>query len=326
MEAMEGKNLRLQAKEALKGDNSIRKLILLSSGVVVVYNILLLVLNLVLDKAMVGTGGLAGMQTRAMLDTVRYLFQEIGVVLLPFWQMGVLRVALCRFRGQETPKKTLLFGFSRFGPLLGYWLILGFALIAVLMTCINVASVIFAFTPMGQDASVFLASYMSEGLDYAALLEQVPMDQLLAKFAPAYILAAVIGIPAVYLVWCKFRMAQYAILEDEKIRAFPAILKSVFMSAKQFWSFLWLDLGFWWYYLLVALMAALGFADVLLPALGVQADPTVLGYVGLGLNYAGSLLVAYFLQPRIELTYVAAYETLRQNAEERMKEIKESQE
>ena len=324
MEALQIKPLRSQVKDTLRSEKALGKWFLISMAVVVGYNILTLILEIIVSKAMVGTGGLAGMQTRAILETVLYLVPLLGAVLLPIWQIGVVRIAISANRRRQIAPKELLKGFARLGPILLSSLILGFALMAVIMTCVNIASVIFSFSPLGNDATMFIASYMGEEMDYAALMEKIPMDQLLAKLAPAYILAAVIGIPAVYFVWCKFRMTNYVLLDDEKTGVIKSILKSVAMSARQFWAFLVLDLGFWWYYLLMALVTAAGFADLILPALGVKADPEVLRYAGLAVNYLLSLLVAWLLQPRVELTYAAAYDALNRQLEAEVTRMKET--
>ena len=309
MEEIQVKKLRS------KGDRVTGRLLLLSCGAVVAFEVCLMLLNLATKNAYNATGGLAGFQKRAMLDTLRFVFQDIGILLLPFWQIGVLRVALLRSRNQTVCAKDLTFGFTRIGPVLGRELLTGLILVLVLLTATNVASTIFAFTPMGMTAGEELAGYMTDPADYMAMMEKIPMDVLLKAVAPALVLAAVLGVPAMYVVGCRVRLAGYLVMEDEKIRAFPGMLTSVGMTRNQLWNFVQLDLGFWWYYLVLALVFALGYADLWLPALGVKLDANVIFYGAFALRTVLRLLVAWGLQSRVELTYAAFYEKLKPQPE-----------
>jgi hypothetical protein len=78
-----------------------------------------------------------------------------------------------------------------------------------------------------------------------------------------------------------------------------------------------LDLSFWWYYLLHALLVAICYGDQLLPVLGIQLPWSK--NVGFFLFYVVSLLcqLALYVAARnkVEATYVLAYDALRTPAE-----------
>ncbi len=299
---MDARNKRL-SKNA-----DIRRLLLLSAAVVVLFEICLTALNIVLEKFYTGAVGLDSLRTRAMLDTARMVFQELGIFLLPFWQIAVIRIAICKHRRRELDRGMLTFGFTRFGPVLVQNLLMSLVLVAACFACVQVASVLYTQTPRGQELGMYLTQKLPTDGDVFAVMEEIPPEELMGKMAPVLVLSAVLGLPALYFVWCKFRLAKYIIMDDDHVRALPAMLRSFRMTRRQFWNFLQMDLKLWWYYLAVLLATALGFAELLLPLAGLRIDANVLFYGSLVTSYVARLLVAWGLQYRAELTYAAFYD------------------
>lgn len=297
----------------------IRKLIFISTAVVAGFYLLLAALNVLCQQLSTGSSGLEGLKTRALLDTARLFVQELGVFLLPFWQIGVIRGAICKHRNERLDG-ALTSGFYRFGPVLGMQLLTGLALIAAMIAAIQAASVVYTMTQPGQETSTYLATYMEKTADPMAALENIPMPELLERMAPVLVVAVILGIPAVYWVWCRFRFAPYLVMDDEKIRGIPSMIRSFSLAKRQTEAFIRLDLHYWWYYLLTLLTAAVGYGDLILIALGVQINKTVLLFAALGVSSVLRLAMAWWLQPRVELAYAAFYDKRKREAEETKKE------
>ncbi len=294
----------------LGNNRDIRRILLLSTAVMVLFEVCLTVMNIALNKLYANAVGLDGLQTRAMLETARLVVQELGAFLLPFWQIAVIRVAISKHRSQPVDAGLLTFGFRRFGPVLGLNLLMGFVLMAAAVACTQVASILYTQTDRGRELGLYLVEQMPANGDIFAAIEQIPVEELLSRMAPVFVVAAVLGLPAVYFVWCRFRMAKYLVMDDVKTRAFPAMIRSFVLTKRQFWNLLRLDLRLWWYYVAQALVLALGFLDLLLPLVGVKADPGILTYVMLTARSVARLAVAWFLQHKAELAYAAFYENL----------------
>lgn len=300
----------------LGNNGDIRRLLLISAGVVVLFELILVGLNFVLDVFYSGAVGLDGLRTRAMLDTARYVVEELGVFLLPFWQIAVIRVAMCKHRGRELDRGMLMSGFYRFGPVLVQNILMILVLVVACIACIQAASILYTQTPRGQELGLWLTEQIPANGDILAAYEQIPVEELLPRMAPVLVVAAVLGIPAVYFVWCKFRLAKYLVMDDERIRALPAMLRSFRLTRRQFFRFMSLDLSLWWYHLAVLVALGLNFVDLLLPFVGVKLSAWWLPYAALGVSCLARLLVAWGLQYKAELKYAAFYDSLKPPKEE----------
>ena len=130
---------------------------------------------------------------------------------------------------------------------------------------------------------------------------------------PLMLLVCVVFLAALVPVAYRFRLAPYAILDDTRIGALAAMGVSAAMMKGNFLRFVKLDLSFWWYYLLSALVGAVYYADLLLPALGVSL-PLSSGVRMLltVIPYAACLLgLHWWKKCEVEVTYAAAYDSLK---------------
>ena len=307
MDILNGRDLRHQAADALRFGRSPRKLFFIHSLVIVLVQAVLVVLNYFLQEGIAGTGGLSGMTTRSVLTTAQTMLQFLSTVLTPFWQMGLLGVALMLARREYAATDDLFRGFRRFGPVLGLQLWRFFVVFAVLMICSQLASALFMMTPMSESFETALEPYLASGtLDYTAL-ESMDINELLGIMKPMLYLLAALGIPAMAFVLYLLRFAPYAIMDGEGMRAFPAMIRSVRLSFRNLGKLIRLDLGFWWYYLLQALLLVLGYGDLILAYFVPALDANVLFYAAAAAQAVGTLLLAVTVQPRVEVTYAAAY-------------------
>ena len=97
MEKLNGKKIIARARERLQGVNT-RPLALLHTGVTVGVAFAIMLLQYVLAEGIGNTGGLSGMATRSILETIQLVLQWANTILLPFWSLGFMYVALLSAR------------------------------------------------------------------------------------------------------------------------------------------------------------------------------------------------------------------------------------
>lgn len=315
MEKLNGKNIIARARERLQGVNT-WPLVLLHTGVTVGAAFVIMLLQYVLAEGIGNTGGLSGMGMRSVLETAQLVLQWANTLLLPFWSLGFLYVALLWAREAQADKRDLLAGFRRVGPYLGLMLNRAILTILVLVVSINISSVIYMMTP-AADRILELAENFGDTDQMYDYLYSLDMDQimvLLRSMIPMMVigcvLASVLLIPLLY----RFRMAEYVILDQKGVRGIGAMILSAALLRRRRWQLFKLDLRFWWYYGLKLLCTVLLYADMILEALGVVLPVgSGMAYVLTYVLYLGGLFaVEISFRPRVETAYACAYEQLKE--------------
>lgn len=252
------------------------------------------------------------MDTRAMLQTVQMALSTGMMILTPFWNMGLV-YAMLRVSRQDDPRpESLLEGLRRFGPVLRFVLMQSVLYIAVIMTCMNFATMIFTFTPLSNDTYAQLENIMA-GVDGTVMLDTEAAMALVPTLIPAYvifgILLCVVAIPLFY----RFRMAQFVLMDQKKTGAFAAMVLSARMMKKHRWELFRMDLSYWWYYLLQVIIIVAAYLDVLLPAIGISlpVSQNVLLFGSFGLYLVLQVLFAYTCIAPVQTAYGCAYDILK---------------
>ena len=292
-----------------------RKLVLLHTAVSLGVTLLVVLLDLFLSQRIEGTGGLAGMQTRTILETVRSALQYGGSIALPFWEIGMVYAAICLARGQEVGPDGLLMGFRRVGPVLRLMLMQGALYFAVAMVGINVSSVLFMLTPFARP----LIDVMTPMLEDASILSsQATVDEataaaMLEHMGPLFIIFGVLFLVAVVPLMLRFRFAEYLVMDGDS-GAIHAMLSSWKLTKGHVFALLKLDLSFWWFYGLKILCAAVGYGYLLLPAMGVELPVSEEAAYCLFflLQILLQLALYWWAGSRVYTTYALAYDTLLQ--------------
>lgn len=291
-----------------------RKLMLIHTGVSLGFSLLLTLLNFVISQQIDSTGGLSGVSTRSMLNTIQYVLELAGSILLPFWEVGIVYAAIRWVRGKTAEPKSLTEGFHRFGSVLGLMLLRGLILIAVAVVCMYVSSWIYMLTPFSDplveimesvmaDTTILTESYVMDDATLTAATDaMVPMLVIWA------VLTCVVAIPLTY----RMRMADYLILDDERIGAGKAISRSFKLTKKKCFQLFRLDLSFWWFYLLEGLFLLVGCADVMLPALGVSLPmgSDTAFFVFYVVQILCQIALYWWKGAQVKATYAVAYDTL----------------
>ena len=315
MEKLNGKKIIAQARERLQGVNT-QPLVLLHTGVTVGAAFVIMLLQYLLAEGIGNTGGLSGMGMRSVLETAQLVLQWANTLLLPFWSLGFLHVALLWAREAQADKRDLLAGFHRVGPYLGLLLNRAILTILVLVVSINISSVIYMMTPAADRILELAESFgnTDQMYDYLYSLDMEQIMVLLRSMIPMMVigcvLASVLLIPLLY----RFRMGEYVILDQKGIRGIGAMILSAALLRRRRWQLFKLDLRFWWYYGLKLLCTVLLYGDMILETVGVVLPVgSGMAYVLTYVLYLGGLFaVEISFRPRVETAYACAYEQLKE--------------
>lgn len=297
-----------------------KKLILIHSGIALSAALLVQILTYLIDGQISAHSGLSGVQTRTVLETAASALRLIYTALSPFWSIGVIHSALRLSRGHAAYPHTLAEGFRRFGPVLRLELMqmLIFGILA--FAAMYASSMLFMFTPAGMEFAAQLEPMILSGefSDYSQLLEAVPQQMILDIYKvvlPIFgVLAVVLLVPAVY----RLRMASYMVMDRSGTGAWKAIRTSGrIMRRKGFRLFL-LDLSYWWYYVLSALVTLPAYADLLLPKLGIRLpmEEGLLALVGYAVYAVLMLCLEVAVQPKRQTVYALAFDALTEEYEQ----------
>lgn len=314
MEKLDPRQVKAQTAGLLK-DASYppRRLALLHSGIALACSLVLTVVSYLLSRQISGTGGLAGIGTRTVLQSIQSVLSTALTVGMPFWEFGFIAAAMGYARQDTVGPKTLLTGFRRFGPIVRLLLLqtIIYGLIAAAAT--QIASTAVLMTPFGAGMLEVMQTLSghTEFMQTGVFPEEM-MEQLLRAAIPVYVVAGVLFLAAAIPVAYRLRLCRYFVLDMERPRALFSLLQSNRAMKGNCMAFFKLDLGFWWYWALQGACSLLAFGDVLLPLMGVElpfgADTAM--FVFYGLQLAGSLVLAWAWRAPVETAYALAYDAV----------------
>ena len=315
MDIRDRNGLKTSADNALsQASYSPKKLALIHAGAALALSLIITVLNFILNKQIDSTGGLSGIGLRSTLSTAQSVLSILNALILPFWEIGFVAAAIAFARHQTATPDTLLSGFRRFGPVLRLKLLQVALYAIVAFLCIQISAGLFIMTPFSNPLMAELEQlYASE----SAVLDEAALQTMSELIIPVYgifaVLFCLLGIPLSY----RFRMADFIIMDTEKVGALRAMGRSNQMMRYNRLSLFKLDLSFWWYYLLRVIITALGFGDMILTAMGFDVFQNDVAFFGFYILYLLCQLgLAWWMQSKIQTTYAFAYESLRPEAED----------
>lgn len=304
------------AQRLSEASYSPKKLILLHAGISLAITLAAMVVAFLLSHQINVTGGLSGMDLRAMLSTIQSMLQLGATIVLPFWEIGFLRAALSIGRNQPADPPTLLEGFRRFGPVLRLMLLRGVLFGLLMMVCIYAGTGIFLVTPAATpyvEAMLPLLEELSV-LNPELAMDEATMAALMETLWPAYLISGVLFIAVSIPLSYRLRLCEFAILDDPRVGALFAIVKSWKMTKRNCLKLFRLDLSFWWFYALQLLLTALAYLDMILPALGITLPAHA--YLWFYLLYGAGLLGLYWWSgSQLHTTYALAYDKLQEAAQ-----------
>lgn len=292
-----------------------RRLVLIYCGVIALLTLGSNGLHLYLDSHIGSTGGLSGMGMRSALETIQTVLGYINLFFGPFWTAGFLYAMLVMVRGQEPGTGDLMEGFRRFGRVLGQLAFQFLIMMVVVIAVVNVAAVIFTFTPMMADFVEKMEPLLSDPEVFSADgqldLSRIPMETLLSASMPLLILTAVLLIPVWIWLTYSLRMALYLVMVWP-IGGIRACIESMRLMRGHRWQMFRLDLSFWWYHGLGVLIGMVVYLDVILAMLGIPLpmDATMMYFLALCAYCVLQTGLFLWKKCQVDATYVLAYEAI----------------
>lgn len=307
-----------RAQEAWKrnaADN--RRVVLLHALPALSLPLVVMAINLLLDKQLAGTGGLSGIGLRNTLETAQMVLSSAVRLLLPFWQLGLVYCAMAVSRGQDASTDHLFEGFRRWGAALRLMLFRTFRYVLSSICGVFLGSSIYTVTPLSNK---FLAASEIIATDpaYANATAEELMTAVIDltgfwSILPYYILCvlgiALLTVPLFY----RYRMSNYILLSSQHPGALMCIHESTRMMRGNAIGLFKIDLHLWWYYLLLVLTAVIAYGDLLLPLLGISLPFSGVWALVIFtlLSTAMQLAVYYLFAGQAETVYACAYESLK---------------
>ena len=310
MSGLTPKELKTQARERLsQAAYSPKKLTLWYSGMVLGLNLLSVLLSWITGMMAENTGGLSGMDTRAVLDTVSTVFSLAVQIVTPLLTMGFLYCCVRLARQTDVQPKTLAMGFRRWAVILRHGLLVGGIFLAVLYLAIQIGSIIFMFLPSSQTALDMMYALMEDPAVLEGDLSPALLEQLVDAFMPVYIISGILFIVAFLPLSYRLRLSNYRIMEDAPVGAVKAVLGSNKLMKGSCWALFRLDLSFWWFYLLqTALSVSMAVVSLALTL----SDGW---YTAISAVYAAATLaLEYFALAHVQTTYALFYQKMLEKA------------
>ena len=314
MDIKNRKGLKDHAKNLLDPcDKQVKKLTVISSGVFLGLSLVISLISIAINHGIAGTGGLSGIQTRNILQTIQSMLNLLYSIAQPFWIVGLCYVYMQTVRKQTPQTQSLLRGFHRFGPVLRLNLLKFALLFMVTFPCAFFSSYVgMMLSPKMYQLFEPIAMEMqtNPNADIYAMMAQIPIGELLRVCWPMLIIFAVLYLGVTIFFAYRFQFADYLILDDPKLGAIQTLKNSFRMTKGIFGDLVMLDLSFLWYHGLQALVTLFAFADLLLRFSGISLpiSQDVAAIISYCIYAAMVLAMDYTLRPRVEATYALVYD------------------
>ena len=300
------KYLKKKASNRLQSGNDPKKVVLIYAGSVALSSLVVTVVQDLLDSQISQTGGIQNIGTRSMLttaDTVLTIAQLLLVMCLTLGYTGsMLRIA----RGQYASPNSLKAGGERIWVLLRtrllQMLIMTAAAFALCFLVINVC----LLTPLSNRVIAVMGTVSAEEL----LSNGLALIALYSAMLPIMLIYLVALVPLLWYFSCTYRMVDYLLIDRPQLGAFGVLRESRRMMQGNMKMMLRVDLSFWWYYLLQALVSVLIYLNMVLAPFAIGLPPAVLYWGTVVLYLAADFALRYFFSNKVAVTYALFYDSL----------------
>lgn len=304
------KNLRQQAESRLQNAAfDPKKLVLIHTAIALGASLVVTLIGFLLNLEIANTGGLSGMGTRSMLATAQMVLELAVMVLLPFWNIGLIRAAMNWSKGERAEITTLLEGFRRFGPVLRQKILMGILLMMVTFLASQIASTVYMLTPFSKPL-MELMTQMMEATDPYAMMDEVFTAQLMEAMTPVLVITGILFAGLAIPLFYRTRFSEFSLMDGA--RALESMLVSFRITRGNVKQLVKLDLSFWWFYVLQLLTVALSYGDAILAACGIvlpmSGDASFFLFYVLGA--VAQLALLWQFQAKVSATYAEAWQTL----------------
>lgn len=300
------KYLKKKASNRLQSGNDPKKVVLVYAGIVALSSLVVTVVQDLLDSQISQTGGIQNIGTRSMLttaDTVLTIAQLLLVMCLTLGYTGsMLRIA----RGQYASPNSLKAGGERIWVLLRtrllQMLIMTAAAFALCFLVVNVC----LLTPLSNRVIAVMGTVSAEEL----LSNGLALIALYSAMLPIILIYLVALVPLLWYFSCTYRMVDYLLIDRPQLGAFGVLRESRRMMQGNMKMMLRVDLSFWWYYLLQALVSVLVYLNMVLALFAIGLPPEVLYWGTVVLYLAVDFALRYFFSNKVAVTYALFYDSL----------------
>lgn len=300
------KYLKKKASNRLQSGNDPKKVVLVYAGIVALSSLVVTVVQDLLDSQISQTSGIQNIGTRSMLttaDTVLTIAQLLLVMCLTLGYTGsMLRIA----RGQYASPNSLKAGGERIWVLLRtrllQMLIMTAAAFALCFLVVNVC----LLTPLSNRMIAVMSTVSAEEL----LSNGLALIALYSAMLPIMLIYLVALVPLLWYFSCTYRMVDYLLIDRPQLGAFGVLRESRRMMQGNMKMMLRVDLSFWWYYLLQALVSVLVYLNMVLAPFAIGLPPEVLYWGTVVLYLAADFALRYFFSNKVAVTYALFYDSL----------------
>ena len=300
------KYLKKKASNRLQSGNDPKKVVLVYAGIVALSSLVVTVVQDLLDSQISQTGGIQNIGTRSILttaDTVLTIAQLLLVMCLTLGYTGsMLRIA----RGQYASPNSLKAGGERIWVLLRtrllQMLIMTAAAFALCFLVINVC----LLTPLSNRVIAVMGTVSAEEL----LSNGLALIALYSAMLPIMLIYLVALVPLLWYFSCTYRMVDYLLIDRPQLGAFGVLRESRRMMQGNMKMMFRVDLSFWWYYLLQALVSVLIYLNMVLAPFAIGLPPEVLYWGTVVLYLAVDFALRYFFSNKVAVTYALFYDSL----------------
>lgn len=302
------RDLKQRAATALAPHSrEVKKLILIHTAAVLALTLALMLINYALGHGIENTGGLSDIGTRAMLTTAQMVLQLFQMVAVPFWQISWLYIILKFSRGNCAATTDLWEGFRRFLPFLRLTLLKGLLFAGLIVAGVYAGAFVFMMTPFAAPLMEAAMSTTDPEAMYAAMMAATAQIQM-----PMMVIGSIAALALCLPFFYRFRMAEYFLLDNTDLGAMTALRASRRLMRGNAWRMVRLDLSFWWFWLLDALVTVVAYLDMLLPLFDITLPVSQdVSFFGAFVLYIPCQLLLYWLcKPRVDATYAAAFDAV----------------
>ena len=291
-----------------------KKLVLIHTAVSLGVALLITTLNFILSRQIAGTGGLAGLGTRSILETAQSVLEFASVVTMPFWEIGLLFAVLCWLKGEPAELGCLLQGFRRIGQVLLLHLVRGLLFLSIGISVLYLSLILFLMSSMSTPLEAMMEPMLENGMSQQQMVEMMQSADFVFASTEAVMpfiwlfggLFAVVALPFYY----RLRFAEFSVMDG--VGPIAAMIHSLRMTKKNCLQIVKLDLSFWWFYLLQILCYGLCYGDLILPALNIPlpfSEDTAF-FLFFLLGTACQCLLFWQCKAKVLGTYGVAYRAL----------------
>lgn len=308
--------LKAEARSALEYSRNQKNIALVYTAGLIGSSMVVLVLDYILSQMIADAGGLGNLGTRTILSSLQSMLPILQMLVLLGWNAGYALAVLQMIRRQNPDRTALTTGFSMFFPMLRCMLLEGMIYFNITILSFLLSAQIYAFTPWARELMQLLEPVLPAMLENpeAYVLEDALLRPALRKMLPMVLIFGALYLALSIPISYRLRFSTYCLVDAPRGGAMRAMYNSRMMLRRNCWKLFRVDLHFWWYHGLLAIASLIQMLPLMGFVLPFGFDATY--YLCYGVYLAIVFGLYALVRNRVECTYVAAYEALREKPKE----------